>query len=191
MITPKEYKNQVNNGMITPTIIGEVIFSYNKRAKNMRDTERRYSKYHYRGCDIPSVKKEMYYDKKEKLLHLFNPICIHKVKRVQTKRFFDWMDDYNENETQEVWEFVDRRYDYHTFYYRSKEFFEYYLLYEIGNITFHSPLDESDMDKYKHLTIKELDNFYTYGQDVNELLSVQFCDKVYNKLMNKELKIAV
>lgn len=62
----------------------------------------------------------------------------------------------------------------------------YFLYYEIGENTFHQPI--KNPEKYDLKTVK-LDDFYTEGNDINDLLSVQFCDKVYKGLMDGSLQI--
>lgn len=37
METPKEYKNLLSQGILDEQMIADVIYSYNKRAKNFRD----------------------------------------------------------------------------------------------------------------------------------------------------------
>ena len=45
MKTPKKYSNLVNQNKITEEILGEVIYSINKRAKNWRNQKRKYKNY--------------------------------------------------------------------------------------------------------------------------------------------------
>ncbi len=45
MKTPKKYSDLVNQNKITEEILGEVIYSINKRAKNWRNQKRKYKNY--------------------------------------------------------------------------------------------------------------------------------------------------
>lgn len=201
MITPKEYKSTVAKSEVTPQILGDVIYSYNKRAKNMRDKAREYrlfynSHYYYQDNygneERCNDKKEMYYNKKDKLLKFSKPIAIHKVSRTRFRKVFDWMDDYDEDEgfnTEEgIFEFYDRRGDYHTYYYVDDSFDEYYLYYSIGNHTFHHPISIEQLKDY-NLEVEDIGDLTTSGTDQKELLSVQFCNTVYTGLTNGTLSM--
>ena len=53
--------------------------------------------------------------------------------------------------------------------------YRYYLYYGIGNHTFHQPIkDPSAYD----LPVKEIDTLHTSGKEINDLVSMQFVDKV-------------
>lgn len=42
MRTPKEYSENLKKGIISPSMLEAVLYSYNKRAKNWRDQEQKY-----------------------------------------------------------------------------------------------------------------------------------------------------
>lgn len=42
MRTPKEYSENMKNSIITMEMLGDCLFSVNKRAKNCRDQERKF-----------------------------------------------------------------------------------------------------------------------------------------------------
>ena len=65
----------------------------------------------------------------------------------------------------------------------------YYLYYEIGGYTFHQPIEKSELENFKDLDVDVLEDFETFGRDTTELLSVQFCKKVYEKFMDNKLEI--
>lgn len=70
MKTPIKFSKTIDKGIVTEEILGEVIYSYNKRAKNMRDKAIEYS-YYYNCRDYYfeyKSKKEHYYKCKDKLL---------------------------------------------------------------------------------------------------------------------------
>lgn len=201
MITPKSYKDTVAKSVVTPQILGDVIYSYNKRAKNMRDKAREYHSFYnnhyfyrdnYGNEERCNDMKEMYYEKKDKLLEFSKPIAIHKVSRTRFHKVFDWMDDYDENEglnsEEGIVEFIDRRGDYHSYYYVDDRFDEYYLYYSIGNHTFHHPISKEQLRDF-NLDVEYIGDLTTYGTDLKELLSVQFCDTVYTGLTNGTLSM--
>lgn len=162
MKTPKEYTAALNSGIITKQILGEVIYSYNKRAKNMRDNEhnaREYQRYHryaiYDNAWNYQNKKMEYYEKKDTLLEFVEPTSIHHI--------------------------------IHRNYYGDKE--EFFLFYSVGNHTFHSPITADDAAAAE-LPITELDSLLTFGHETDTLLSVQFCDKVLAKLTSGECQLS-
>ena len=102
MKTPKEYANNVKNGIITTKMLSDCIFSVNKRAKNWRDKEHQYrGKYSddwYGTVDKARENKEMYYSQKEMLLTPIKPKCIHRenTSRSHRVRYFDYEPEYDE-----------------------------------------------------------------------------------------------
>ena len=60
------------------------------------------------------------------------------------------------------------------------------MYYEIGEYSFHSPIDEN-RSKNSQLEIKEIDeDFQTRGADIVDLLSKQFVQKVIDLLESGE-----
>lgn len=53
----------------------------------------------------------------------------------------------------------------------------YFLYYQCGEFSFHKPIQKSQCSKY-NLEIIQIKDFYTFGKDIHELLSVQFVDKI-------------
>ena len=54
----------------------------------------------------------------------------------------------------------------------------YYLFYQLGKHSFHSPIPSHVLEtKYPDLEIKTVD-LDTYGEDINDLISNQFVDKL-------------
>ena len=67
--------------------------------------------------------------------------------------------------------------------------FLYFLFYEMPQGTFHSPIDENEIKKYKNLEIEKIsDDFYTYGENFEGLASVQFVKKVIKLAKEDKLK---
>lgn len=166
MKTPKEYSENLKNRVLTKNMLIDCLFSVNKRAKNCRDKEKEYrnksknkiNKFYYDKYDTEGKyreKKEEYYFHKEKILSLFTPSCIHKEK-------------YYDQDMQEVVYFVDVL--------MLKE--KYYLFYDMGEYSFHTPICEKDLELYSNLEIKEINTLLTYGKEIKELVSTQFVKKV-------------
>ena len=198
MRTPKRYIDLIKNKKITNQIIAECIYSVNKRAKNYRDKIKDYKQggfYKYKEDNIENAKeqKEKYYSMKEDLLLNFSPKLIHKkYDREKIQRVYSYQKNYeklyNEKRNDIVWE--NSYYDYD----RNKEvdFFDYslgekkylyFLYYEIGEYSFHTPITEERVEKNTQLEIKEIDeNFQTHGADIVDLLSTQFVQKVIDLL---------
>ena len=198
MRTPKRYTDLIKNKKITNKIIAECIYSVNKRAKNYRDKIKDYNQagfYKYKENNIENAKeqKEKYYSMKDDLLLNFSPKLIHKkYDGEKRQRVYSYQKNYaklyNEKINDIVWE--NSYYDYD----RNKEvdFFDYslgekkylyFLYYEIGEYSFHTPITEERAEKNTELEIKEIDeNFQTHGADIVDLLSTQFVQKVIDLL---------
>ena len=146
MKTPVNYVKSLQRHELTPEMIGACAYSCNKRAKNARDKQAYYRNRRWMRCydkfeneDHYREKKEYYYELKDKMIHLFEPECIHYVK----------------------------------------ESGEYFLLYRIGEYTFHNPIYKGEIEtKYKHLKLYTLEKLVTSGRNINDLVSCQFIKKV-------------
>lgn len=198
MRTPKRYTDLIKNKKITNQIIAECIYSVNKRAKNYRDkiedsNQAGFYKYKEINNEKAKEQKERYYSMKEDLLLNFGPKLVHKqYVGEKRQRVYSYQKNYeklyNEKRNDIVWE--NSYYDYD----RNKEvdFFDYslgekkylyFLYYEIGEYSFHTPITEERAEKNTELEIKEIDeNFQTHGADIVDLLSTQFVQKVIDLL---------
>ena len=198
MRTPKKYTDLIKNKEITNQIIAECIYSVNKRAKNYRDkiedsNQAGFYKYKEINNEKAKEQKERYYSMKEDLLLNFSPKLVHKqYVGEKRQRVYSYQKNYeklyNEKRNDIVWE--NSYYDYD----RNKEvdFFDYslgekkylyFLYYEIGEYSFHTPITEERAEKNTELEIKEIDeNFQTHGADIVDLLSTQFVQKVIDLL---------
>ena len=198
MRTPKRYTDLIKNKKITNQIIAECIYSVNKRAKNYRDKIKDYKQggfYKYKEDNIENAKeqKEKYYSMKEDLLLNFSPKLIHKKyggEKIQ--RVYSYQKNYTKLYNEKINDIIKENsyYDYD----RNKEvdFFDYslgekkylyFLYYEIGEYSFHTPITEERVEKNTQLEIKEIDeNFQTHGADIVDLLSTQFVQKVIDLL---------
>ena len=185
MKTPKIYTDNLKEGIITKEMLSDCLFSVNKRAKNCRDKEREYRNAYrdrYDSAFTYFLQKNAYYGKKDKLLSLLAPTCIHVedqgVKRVKV---YDYEDDFYEYRDKFVHEgeYYDR--ELRTvveFGVYEEPDLRYYLLYEVNGKTFHTPIDSEDVKKYSGVEIKEIGQLHTMGEDISDLISCQFVDKV-------------
>lgn len=205
MRTSKIYIDNLKNGVVTTSMLEDVLYSYNKRAKNWRDKEREYRNLWYDRYDNETKaaeRKEMLYDKKSDILSICSDylICIHKLSRFRKIRIEDTEEEYygyseairryKKGEKSDVVymnSYFDRDLgDVVTFINIIVEVSEYYLYYEFPNYSFHSPISDKELLKYQNLEIIELDDLTTYGKNIKDLLSLQFCDKVWKHLMTNK-----
>ena len=200
MRTPKEYTTLINKGQITESILGQVLYSINKRAKNWRDKKREYKNSKrdmYENYEKALEQEEYYYSMKSDILSFIKPIKIHNDKKIHnfTSKIYDYDDEYDylsnddiirtgnyyDNILCDIVEFAVVK--------RSSETNLFFLYYELGEYSFHSPIKENELSEYKQLQIDVLNDFNTHGKDINDLLSTQFCNKVYSLLMDGSLSI--
>lgn len=205
MKTPKNYTENLKNGIVTDEMLEDVLYSYNKRAKNYRDKELYYRRNYYNdiynNADKAEEKKEELYDKKSKILqHCTNHLAaVHCLTQYRRKRIYDYDDDYYCYHTERdlyrrgeqssiikegsyfdeedlcVVHFIDVR----------KKEITYFLFYEFPNYSFHSPIIKRNLIEYDNLEHIELDKLETKGKDINDLLPLQFCDKVLEFITKK------
>lgn len=192
MKTPATYTKMLKEERVTKEILGEVLYSYNKRAKNYRDQKRKYRNYtydKYNNYEKNEEKENEMYEKKEYILRHLNPICIHREIKIKDKRirYYSYEEEFDhikenliikdgqfwDNEIKDLVYFVD--------VIESEKIYLYFLYYEIGGFTFHTPINENEIEKY-NLNIIDINDFTTKGRDINDLLSLQFCNKVYNNI---------
>jgi hypothetical protein len=199
MITSSEIQNNLKKGLVTTEMLCMVLFSYNKRAKNMRDKEREYREnerlrriynhYYYDKYDNEGKareKKEEYYKKKEELLKYLSPSAIHHVIRERHRKVYDYEKEYTEIPDDNVirqGSYYDRdEEDYVFFKVVPDKFIEKYLFYEILDYSFHTPLHDDEIQY--NIPVVELEDLDTFGKDIHELMSVQMCDKIRLGLQN-------
>lgn len=205
MRTPKRYTDLIKNKKITNQIIAECIYSVNKRAKNYRDKIKDYKQggfYKYKEDNIENAKeqKQKYYSMKEDLLLNFSPKLIHKkYDGEKIQRVYSYQKNYTKLYNEKINDIIKENsyYDYD----KNKEvdFFDYklgekkylyFLYYEIGEYSFHTPISEERAEKNTELEIKEIDeNFQTHGADIVDLLSTQFVQKVIDLLDSEDYTI--
>ena len=207
MRTPKEYSEFLKKGIVTGDMLSDAIFSVNKRAKNYRDKVREYRRasrggfdfgYHfYDNYEAAEKKRDEYYSIKERLLRFASPACIHReFQGYERKRIYDYEKAYRKNLDKFVWE--NCYYDYEEGrevwfgdIETSAKRYAYYLYYFLPGHTFHSPIDKADVPKHPDLSIEDSDTLETFGEDVSELLSVQFVRKVLEKLVDGSAECSI
>ena len=221
MRTPAEYQKNLKNGIVTGPMLEDALFSVNKRAKNWRDKKREYN---YRGYDkygnaekAQCHESEMY-AKKNKLLSVLTPLCIHReLGGYERIRVYDYQKNYMKTLIRELYKgtvvwwnsYIDRSrgsdrymdldfdcccydpacvvyfFDYEN---RNKPNYRYYLFYKIGSHSFHIPVTEEEASESK-LIMYDIGTLNTAGEDRNELVSVQFVDKVISLLDSGDYKL--
>lgn len=159
MRTPKEYIENLDKGIVTEQMLCDVLFSYNKRAKNWRDKKRQYKHSYatnsYAWFNNALENEQKYYNYKSEILSLLTPTCIHE--------------EYLENDFEMI--------------------IQYYLFYVVGEHSFHHPIKKEEVINYPGLEIVRIDQLVTKGASANRLLSCQFSDKVRELLLAGEAKI--
>lgn len=200
MKTPKEYTQNLKDKKITKSMLEDCLFSVNKRAKNMRDKVREYKRTirnnrylydRYNYLEQYEGKRDMYYKQKETLLTVLKPVCIHKEFGGYSRiRIYDYEQEYIKNRKNFVWQncFLDRETGMEVWFgdVEDKEHpkYRYYLYYELGEHSFHTPIDEKDINKYD-LDVIGIDTLDTHGEDIHDLVSAQFVRKVIALIKTK------
>lgn len=164
--------------------------------------------------DNAKEKEEEYYEMKFDILELIDAKCIHKDVKYNyiTERIYS---DYGYGECEfngkdysyicdnpsefniKKWgSFVDYDNSYEDVYFVDiivgREVYKtlYFIYYELDEYSFHTPIEFNEIkDKYDNLDIVEIKDFKTYGADISDLLSTQFCNKVYNLFTSEELEL--
>lgn len=159
MRTPKQYIDNLENGIVTEQMLCDVLFSYNKRAKKWRDKKRQYKHSYatnsHAWFNNALENEQKYYQYKTDLLQFIEPTCIHE--------------EYIENDFEMI--------------------IQYYLFYVVGDHSFHHPIKKEDVANYSELEVVRIEQLMTKGTSGTRLLSSQFADKVREKLLAGEAKI--
>lgn len=192
MKTPKEYSDNLKQKIITKDMLVDCLFSVNKRAKNCRDKEQEYREFYrympyvrdkYHSVASYREKKNEYYEQKDKLLTLIQPTCIHLEETSRKRRIRDYEQEYRQFSKKGKYINKDSYYKYRTgevvcFVDIIEPVKRYYLFYDMGKYSFHSPLEEEQLSLYKHLEVKSIGQLKTKGKEIGELISAQFVKKV-------------
>lgn len=183
MRTPKNYIDNIKNGIITAEMLSDCLYSVNKRAKNCRNKEREYRNSHYDYYIKYHEQKESYYEQKDKMLSIIAPTCIHFETVEKSKRIYDYEDEYDEYYSNQDY--------YHEGQYYDRDMQDivkfidvmvpnrkYYLFYDLGKHSFHTPLYYYDSKQYPLLETVDIGSLITYGNNIADLISTQFVKKV-------------
>ena len=169
MKTPKCFTMNLKKGEVSLEMLGSCIYTFNKRAKNYRDNIReliqrkRYSNW----WEKPYIQKSIdAAEEKRDEYYDYKDYFLSLLKPCEIHKLRKWNERLDE------------------------EFVEYYLLYKVSDYSFHHPIYERELPKY-NLEINELPlDFSTEGEDVEDLISVQFARKVYSGLKDGTLRLA-
>ena len=183
MRTPEKYKSLLAQKIISKEMLADCLYSLNKRAKNHRDRIRGVRK--YVDTSNNDAYKKRYYDDKEFLLKLLVPSCVHReFAGYEKMRIYDYDAAYwkHKDAGHFVWEnrFYSDEIDDFVYFgdleLKDRPKYRYYLFYDLGTHSFHTPIPEQ---KIPHdLRIVGIDELDTFGADVDDLLPVQFVNKV-------------
>lgn len=185
MRTPKEFTDNLKAKIITTDMLNECLYSVNKRAKNYRNAKREcWGKYR----DLTEQKEQKFYQKKERLLSILSPICIHKSniggERIRVYNYEQRFDkEYLKrlllNQVVHTNSYLDYETGTEVFFFDycdpSNSKYLYFLFYELGTKSYHTPI--KNPKKYD-LPVKEIGKLETDGDDYRDLISVPFVDKV-------------
>jgi hypothetical protein len=188
METPKEYRDNLKKGIITKEMLEDCLFSVNKRAKNCRNKEREYrNRYRHSQYDTTEKyqqKKEYYYRQKEILLSLLILDCIHIEK--QQRRLTIREADERYPTYDKLYPVVHRWDGSGRYYVVSIPGERYYLFYRLGKHSFHTPILERELTQYPNLEQVQIEGLITHGEDILDLLSVQFVEKILELIASED-----
>ena len=198
MKTPKEWRDLVAKKQVTELMIGQVLFSINKRAKNYREQKRKYqnSQAYFATSYLANYeeKKATLYQMKKEILAVFSPTAIHTT--LYTHDFIQKV--YQDEVAYQALRPKDVLYTGFSqttglpfkaiLITRSRKVF--FLLYEIAGYSFHQPIEKEELAAFPFLKQYALtENFQVAGQDPATLLSLQFCRKVHQLMVRGDFTI--
>lgn len=171
----------------------------------------------YGNAEKAEASERQMYEKKELLLSSVKPSCIHrefagfhKDRIYDTEKLFQqkyieaafagricWMNSFVRRDNRydsyygdEYEEFLPQQ---ETWFFDRVDFdhpeYRYYLYYHVGAHTFHAPIAESDLDKYKDLQVYMISTLETYGHERSDLLSMQFVDKMISLIKTGKFEL--
>lgn len=187
MRTPKEYTQNLKQKIITKQMLADCLYSVNKRAKNCRDSEYKYTHYvqdHYGNANKYRKKKLEYYGMKRILLSVLEPSHIQKGEVLQRKRIYDYEEGYEDilksgNYVNNSGFYDPDRREHVEFVVQMIPQTVCYLTYTVSNRTFRVPLAEAEITRYPDLEIVDAGRIIpVYGDITADMLSVQFVAKI-------------
>lgn len=172
------------NKYIDYKLYEKCLYSLNKYAKNCR------LELSYKKQLDKEIEYRDYYNKKEFLLSLITPVCIHitpvKVEEYIKENDYIYFDKkfqreerkgrllkYGKNKNEERW---------FKFLKTIPNKFNYFLFYKTDNYSFHTPIKESELSKYKDLEIVNIDNIITFEDSSEKLLTINEINDIINKI---------
>lgn len=205
MRTPSVWIQNLNKQIITEDMLEAALVSVNKRAKNYRNRKREYRqkyRYAYRDYGANAEKQQnLMYLYKEKLLSICTPVCLHQeFAGYPHVRCYSYEPDFVEKMFQAfkrnkiVW--INSYYDNDDFNINEQDtgkevlFFDtideehpesrWYLYYTVGSSTFHHPISEDNVNNLieKGLKVVKIPTLTTDGENINDLISLQFVKKL-------------
>lgn len=208
MRTPKEYTDNIKNGIITKQMLSDCIFSVSKNAKNWKEKSKRYKGFSNRMYSqrVHAERlSEKYYRKKRYLLSIVEPICIHR-ETVIKKSVIRYCDD-----QAEYWDCPEEFVNEGSFYrhngcekeevyfgdiVKQETVYNFFLFYDLGcGHTFHDPMGfglhttKESYWKNPDLEIKDIDNLNTSGEDPENLISDEFVDEVIRMIKSGDYRL--
>lgn len=220
MRTPSVWIKNLDKQIITEDMLEASLISVNKRAKNYRNKKREYrQKYRYAYHDYGATaekQQDLMYLYKEKLLSICTPVCLHQEFAGYPRvRHYDYEPDFAESIFQAVknnkivW--INSYYDNDNDDFDINEqdtgkevwFFDiideehpesrWYLYYTVGSSTFHHPIPEDNVNSWieKGLKVIKIPTLTTDGEDINDLISLQFVKKLLTVIDNGSYTLKV
>ena len=158
MKTSKEFTKNLNNNTITDVMLAMAIYSVNKRAKNYRDKAEE--------CFSRGKENQVFYDGDK-----YSFKNAHAASEAKKACY----------EKKAVLLSIIEPVAIHRTMVNGH--CKWFLLYKIAGYSFHSPVTEEEALASK-LNVVELENFATHGAEINDLVSVQFIDRLIELINN-------
>lgn len=156
MQIPTEYQENIQKNIITFDMLNDCLYSCNKKAKNYRDQRRKLQKL-YDESELLFMEDELIDTEKKYYAIKKNLLQLLTPTCIHHETYNDSIDGKNHY---------------------------YYLFYDLGDHSYHDPIEKSEINKYPNLKIIHLpNNIITKGKSVNLLLPDYFVNKV-NDLVN-------
>jgi len=183
-MTEQNFIDNINNKILTEEMIALTVHSYSKRAKNYRAIEYDLKEKEATEEEIELIvkQKKALYKRKAIVLSALQPIAIHMENHVQAKDEMFKIFEGKENNTETIFEDEN--------YYGCS--IRYYLAYKANGHTFHTPIKDYELDKYKYrdIPIINVGNLYSKGEDdLDNLLPLKYCEMVYNMVKSKKYNL--
>ena len=198
MDAPEIFYENLSKGIITYDMLDSALFSLNKRAKNYRDKKRKAKKSLYAqaqlfGFDNPEKPEEAenmekeFYTKKERLLQIVKPVCIHQELAGYKK---DYIYDTDEINYPDI--FIDSIFhnrvldrgicrkegkDIRFFVRKGEPYYRYYFFRCVGTHTYHSPINK-ETALSSGLPIHMISEIKTEGTRNENLITEDFADQM-------------